>query len=158
MPKTRQKTNANYEKRFQREQCTPSVRGSQDGRKLEGRKENRETEVLYIKVKISRLYLKRTFPLNPKNKTKKARKPHHMYTKEGLDHPVLLPHPETKWGKQEHVKYSYYKGKHLTPEHNTVTTFSFIDIRSCIFSVLGTPQWTTFKMVKKKNMLIRRNR
>lgn len=48
----------------------------EEGRKL--KRTDTETEVLYIKVKISRLYLKRTFPLNPKNKTRKARKPHHM--------------------------------------------------------------------------------
>lgn len=52
--------------------------GRKQGRKLKRREQNTETEVLYIKVKISRLYLKRTFPLNPKNKTRKARKPHHM--------------------------------------------------------------------------------
>lgn len=53
---------------------------SEDGgrKETEEKRTDTETEVLYIKVKISRLYLKRTFPLNPKNKTRKARKPHHM--------------------------------------------------------------------------------
>lgn len=50
----------------------------EERKETEGKSTDAETEVLYIKVKISRLYLRKTFPLNPKNKTRKARKPHHM--------------------------------------------------------------------------------